>query len=162
MQIAIISDIHDHLAKLKSALAQMKRADVLICCGDLCSSFIVRELGENFRGPIHIMFGNNDGDRYRLARVANEYSQITLYDTFANLTLDKKRIAVHHFPDIAELCVASGRFDLVCYGHNHKHYIGRKDNVLMINPGEIMGEFFGVSTFVIYDTVIDEAFRYEV
>ena len=44
MQIAILSDIHDNLPALRRALEKCQGADALICCGDLCSPFVAREL----------------------------------------------------------------------------------------------------------------------
>ena len=60
MKIAIISDIHDHRVMLKKALSQLQDTEAMICCGDLCSPFIMKQLGEEYHHPIHIVFGNND------------------------------------------------------------------------------------------------------
>jgi len=58
MRIAVLSDIHDNVWKLAAALEAVRDADALICCGDLCSPFIVHQLGRGFAGPIHVVFGN--------------------------------------------------------------------------------------------------------
>ena len=42
MQVGIIADIHDHISNLGKALRALDCVDVLVCCGDLCSPFIVR------------------------------------------------------------------------------------------------------------------------
>ena len=77
MKIAIISDIHDHRKKLEKALVQIQEADKLICCGDLCSPFIIRDLGSGFSGTIHIVFGNNDGDLFRISKTDTQYMEIS-------------------------------------------------------------------------------------
>jgi len=46
MQLAILSDTHDNIWKLDTALILMADADVLIHCGDLCAPFVVKRLGE--------------------------------------------------------------------------------------------------------------------
>ena len=161
MKIGVISDIHDNVWKLAGALERLRDADALICCGDLCAPFIVPQLAEGFAGPIHIVFGNNDGDRFRIAQNADRYNHLTLHGEFAALTLGGKRIAVHHFDDVGRLIAASGRYDVVCFGHNHRYEVGREGRTLVINPGEIMGRS-GVATYVVYDTETDEAARHEV
>jgi putative phosphoesterase len=161
MKIAVISDIHDNIWKLASALERLKDADALICCGDLCAPFIVPQMADAFSRQIHIVFGNNDGDRFRITQQAARFAHGTIHGELAELTLDGKRIAVHHFDDVGRLIAASGKYDVVCCGHNHVFEVARAGETLLINPGEIMGRF-GTSTYVVYDTVADEATRHEV
>lgn len=161
MKIAVLSDIHDNIWKLAEALGRLGEADALICCGDLCAPFIVPQMAEAFPGPIHIVFGNNDGDRFRITQQAHRFDQVTIHGELGDLTIDGKRIAVHHFEDVGRLIAAAGVYDVVCCGHNHVFEIERVGTCLRINPGEIMGRF-GTSTYVIYDTVTNEAQRYEV
>src|SRR4051794_4593048 len=65
MLIAILSDIHDNLPKLRAAIDHIQRVDALLCGGDLCSPFIVDELAR-YPGPVHVVFGNNDADLFRI------------------------------------------------------------------------------------------------
>jgi putative phosphoesterase len=162
MRIAILSDIHDNIWKLAAALERLDGADALICCGDLCSPFVMKQLGEGYAGPIHVVFGNNDGDLFRISQIARNFDQVTLHGEFADLELAGKRIAVNHFDAIARAIAASGVYDVVCYGHNHQYEVVRENGTLKINPGEIMGGLSGVSTFVLYDTETDEVIRREV
>ncbi|MFQ6115028.1 MAG: metallophosphoesterase family protein, partial [bacterium] len=80
----------------------------------------------------------------------------------AELTMDDRKIAVVHYDNIAHAVTASGQFDVVCYGHNHKYEVVRQGKTLKINPGELMGGLSGISTFVVYDTEIDEVTRFEI
>ena len=59
MLIAILSDIHDNIPKLRAAIEHIQRVDALLCGGDLCSPFIVDELAQ-FPRQLHVVFGNND------------------------------------------------------------------------------------------------------
>lgn len=163
MRIAILSDIHDNVWKLEAALRKLRErgADAMICCGDLCAPFVVPQLAENFAGEIHIVFGNNDGDTFRIAQQALRYGHVKLHGEFAELVLGGKRFAVTHFPEIGRALARSGQYDVVCYGHDHRFHLSREGQTLLINPGEVLGRL-GASTFVLYDTETDEAERVEV
>jgi putative phosphoesterase len=161
VKIAILSDIHDNVWKLAAALDRFKEADAIIGCGDLCAPFIVPQIAEAFRRSIHVVFGNNDGDRFRITQQGARFDHVTIHGEFADFALGGKRIAVHHFDDVGRLIAASGSYDVVCCGHNHVFEVARIGRTLLINPGEIMGRF-GTSTYVVYDTGTDEAVRFEV
>jgi putative phosphoesterase len=170
MRIAILSDIHDNVWKLDAVLTAVRDADVLLCCGDLCSPFVVHQLGRGFARPIHIVFGNNDGDLYRIATNARYYDHLHLHGELFRGLFDGQRFAMNHYDSIARTLAASGEFDVVCYGHNHVFDIARIGGTLAINPGAIMGATFapdgtrtGVpSTFVIYETLTGHAAQFEV
>ncbi len=152
MKIAILSDIHDHLLHLQAALKRSQEAAVVLCCGDLCSPFIAKELALGFAKPIHIVFGNNDGDRYRIAMNSAKYPQLQFHGEFVELTLDGKSFAVNHFDHIGRALANSEAYDVVCFGHNHRFEITPQGRSLIINPGEIFGCLTGHATFVLYDT----------
>ena len=190
MKIAILSDIHDNVWKLAAGLQGIQDTDVMICCGDLCSPFIVDQLANGFASPIHIVFGNNDGDLFRITKNAQAHSHVLIHGEFAELveiegklvnrkefkklhgkffdrTVAGKRIAVNHYDNIALAVTESVKYDVVCYGHNHAYRVEQVGNTLTINPGAIMG-YDGAnqkdipSTFVIYDTRTNEAKGYQV
>ena len=149
MKIAIVSDIHDHLKLLLQALDRAKQegAEVLFCCGDLCSPFIMHALGKNFAGAIHIALGNNEGDRVRMVQVAQLYPQIHIYPEICSLTLGGKRIGMVHSDELGRPLAESGLYDVVFFGHNHRQEMGEK----WVNPGELCGELSGKSTFSVMD-----------
>lgn len=152
MKLAIFSDTHDNIWKLDSALGEIAEVDVLVHCGDLCSPFMIKRLGEAAAGrPIHIVWGNNDGDTHLMCQVASQYPEIHLHGPMAQLTIDGVRIAVNHYPEIARPLAASGSYDLVCYGHDHTAYQGRSGECVLLNPGELMG-LYGKTTFAVFDT----------
>lgn len=147
-----MSDSHDNIWKLESALAGMKEAKVIIHCGDLCSPFMIKRLGEAASGrPVHIVWGNNEGDVRLICEIASRFEEIRLHGALAELEIDGLRIAVNHYPQIAEGLAVSGRYDLVCYGHDHQAYQGRRERCLLLNPGEVMG-LMGKTTFALFDT----------
>ena len=142
----------------------------MICCGDLCSPFIVHQLGRGFAGPIHVVFGNNDGDLFRITANARPYPQIRIHGELFQGEFDGRRVAVNHYDNIGRALAASGRYDAVCYGHNHVFEVVHIGSTLAINPGPIMGAAFAAdgtrtdvpSTFVIWDSATGEAARREV
>jgi len=151
MLIAVLSDIHDHIWNLKTALERARGAEVLLFCGDFCAPFTLAQMAQGFAGPIHAVFGNNDGDRFLLTRIAASHPHVELHGELARLELGEMRIAVNHYPEIAAEIAHGGRFDAVFYGHNHHHAIDRVADCDLINPGEVMGRF-GRPTFILYDT----------
>lgn len=161
MKVAICSDIHDNIWKLEKALPLMGEAGALIFCGDFCAPFTLAQMAEGFSGPVHVVFGNNDGDPRLLTQVAGKHANVTLHGQFAEIELDGLKVAVNHYPEIARPIAESGRYGMVCYGHDHKLFQAQIGATLLVNPGEIMGRF-GRSTFMLVDTtdrsvrVVDE------
>ncbi len=158
MRIAILSDIHDNLWNLAAAVKSIEDAGAIVCCGDLCSPFVIDELAK-FQGDVHIVFGNNDGDLYRITAKALKTANCHVHGELFQATLGGKRFAVNHFDYLARPIAKSGDYDVVCFGHNHEFEISREGFCLLINPGPVMGAKFSNGkwedtppTFVIYDT----------
>ena len=106
-------------------------------------------MARGFDGPVHAVLGNNDGDGRLLSRVAAAAGNVTLHGEMAELDLAGCRVAINHYPEIAAGLAASGRYDLVCYGHDHKSKDEQVAGCWLVNPGEIMGRF-GRSSYVIF------------
>jgi len=127
------------------------------------------QLGRGFAGPVHIIFGNNDADLFRITVNAQKYPQIRIHGEFFRTEFDGKSVAAAHYDNIARPLALSGEFDLVAFGHNHVYEIVRTGRSLLVNPGPIMGAKFGPggdsidvpSTFIIYDTASGAAKGYE-
>jgi putative phosphoesterase len=157
MRIAVLSDIHDNLWNLATAIRHLRgAAEALICCGDLCSPFVM-DLLAGFPGRVDIVFGNNDADLFRITRKSSD--RVRVHGEFLETELDGKKIAVNHFDYLARPVAAAGLYDIVCYGHNHNFGVTRLGRTLAINPGPIMGARFPggkwedvLPTFVILDT----------
>ncbi len=161
MKAAIISDIHDNIWNLQIALAkpELQATEAMLCCGDLCSPFIIHLLGKAYPKPIHIVLGNNDGDVAAIIGNSRNYSNVHIHGEYFRSTLGERTIAMNHYPDKARAIALNGGFDIVCYGHNHAlvsdEMVG---NTLLINPGAIMGYHGGdlkdiPATWLVLDTV---------
>jgi putative phosphoesterase len=151
MRLAVLSDCHDRLENLEKVLGQMEKAEVALFCGDYCAPFTLKLLAEGFPGPVHSVFGNNDGDAFLLLRIAKQAGNVTFHQPMAGLELDGRRIAVVHYPEFGEALALSGKYDAVFSGHNHTAGAKMLGSTLWANPGEVMGRF-GKPSFGIYDT----------
>lgn len=159
MKIALFSDSHDQIAHLEAALvaARVAGAQLLLHAGDLCAPFMLDRLGRGFAGPIHVVFGNNDGDGRLLQTIATKHAHITLHGIYAEIDLPStgqapaRRLALIHYPEPARRIAQSGEFDLVCYGHNHQKHVEQLGRGWLVNPGELLG-MNGAPTWGLYDT----------
>ncbi len=151
MKLLICSDTHDRLDHIEAMVARSGEADLLLHCGDIVSPFTLKHLAAHFDGPVHLVWGNNDGDRWRLAQVAATLPQVTLHGEFAELEVEGFRIAMVHFPALARPLFESGRYDLVCCGHNHQAAIERREGRLLVNPGTLYGTLWP-ATYAVLET----------
>lgn len=158
MKIAVISDVHDNIWSLDRALRAIREdgADMLLACGDLCAPFVLQAIAEGFEGPVHAVFGNNDGDHLSLARVAQQAGNVTLHGVYGEVPVDGVSVALVHYPEIARRLTTCGEFGAVFYGHSHRAEIRRVDGCVAVNPGELMGRY-GRVTYALYDTESGEA-----
>ena len=156
MIIGVLSDSHDNLAQLDKAIPHLLRAGLVVHCGDLCSPFVVRRLGEALAGvPLHVVFGNNDGDRFLIAQVARDYENVRLHGEFMGIEVRGVRLAAYHEPQVALPLARSGMYDWVFYGHDHTAAHRREGDCHLVNPGELLG-MKGRSTVALVDTEVGE------
>lgn len=153
MRIAILSDIHDHIWNLEKVLTRedVQETGALIFCGDFCAPFTLKQIADSFAGPVHAIFGNNDGDKFLLSKVAQGAKNVTLYDEMGEVEYEGVRLAFVHYTRLGRYLAASGHFAAVFSGHTHEAGQETIGKTLWANPGEIMGRF-GSPSYGIYDT----------
>jgi putative phosphoesterase len=151
MRVAVLSDCHDSFGNLEKVLASLDEVQVVLFCGDYCAPFTLKMLAGGFAGPVHSVFGNNDGDAFLLLAIAQKAGNVTFHKPMAKLELDGRRIAVVHYPEFGEALALSGQYDAVFSGHNHTAEARTVGSTLWANPGEVMGRL-GKPSFGIYDT----------
>ena len=167
MRIGIVSDIHDHVWNLRAALPRLEDVDTLLVAGDLCSPFVLPILAEGYtRGRIHVVFGNNDGDRFRMTMVARAFDHVELHGEVYEGHLDGRAVVMNHFPALAE-AMDPVSIPLIVYGHDHRYRVERTDAGWVLNPGTLLGydPLAGTdvpATFLILDTERDEVESYQV
>lgn len=154
MKIGIFSDIHDNLESLTKASQALEGCDEYICCGDLCSPFVVKAIGEQFKATVHVVFGNNDADRYRMMVVGGGFPHLKFYGEYVELNLSNRIIALNHFDNIGRTIAKAPGYDLVCFGHNHRKELSQEPSTgrIILNPGEVYGKLSGEASVAIYDT----------
>jgi len=152
MRIAVISDTHDNIWKLEELLKTLKNIDALIHCGDLCSPFMVRKIKEYVKNiPVHIVWGNNDGDKLALQEAGVDAENLIFHEDFARIKLDGLTVGVTHYREIAVELSINETYDLILFGHTHEVEEKLMRKSLLVNPGEVMG-LMGRSTYAIIET----------
>jgi uncharacterized protein len=160
MKIGIISDTHDQVERIKSAVQAFadENVEMVIHLGDIVSPFTL-ELYKPLRVPIKFLFGNNKGDVMRHISFARDFGLDATFAEFYSLSIDGKRIAAYHGdePEIRDALIRCGDYDCVFTGHDHNARIERIGKVLHLNPGTLV-EIGGKRPSVgIYGTETDEA-----
>jgi putative phosphoesterase len=157
MKIGILSDSHDNIWRLDEAIPHLQQCAAVLHCGDLIAPFMVKRLITGLGDiPVHMVWGNNDGDKRLVSQVAAQSGNFQIYGELAELEIGSLRIAINHYPEIGKALALSQRYDLVCFGHNHTASIEQLNKTVLLNPGEIMG-MNGSSTFVIFDVQTKQA-----
>ena len=137
MLLGLVSDTHDNVAAIERAVAVFadEGVETVIHCGD----FIAPPVLPFFEGfTLHGVLGNNDGELDGLEagfRALGNGSR--LHGRLAELTVDGVDVAVLHGEsrDRVNELAASGRYDLVCFGHHHEREVTSVDDCLVVNPG---------------------------
>lgn len=133
-----MSDSHDNWPKLEKAieLANKENCEHLFFAGDLISPTGIPVLAK-FNGQVHIVWGNNEGEKMGFINKVSQNENIKLYGDICEIELQGRKIFMNHYPRISELAAKSGEFDLCIFGHTHD----LTDNVIngcrLINPGSV-------------------------
>ena len=146
MKICIVSDSHDHRPLLEAAVraAKQQGAEAVLHCGDVVAPSTLSVL-KPIGLPVHVIYGNNTGDLYMMARIANKPgSLVTFYGQDAGLELAGRKIFLVHYPHYAKAMATTGDYDLVCCGHDHEAKIDTVSNIKggttrVVNPGTVGG-----------------------
>jgi len=145
--IGVISDSHDNMHAIEKALRVFneRHAYMIFHAGDIVSPFTARIFSE-LAGDMILIYGNNDGDKLYLKE---RFSGIgTFYDDPYIGKVGGKSIAMTHKPEIVD--ALSLKYDVVIYGHTHEVDV-RKEDSLIVNPGECCGYLTGKKTIALID-----------
>lgn len=139
MKIGILSDIHGHAARLRTALDLLggRGAQAIVVCGDLGSSEMLRVLGEP-GVPTYAVAGNVDRPLADLDRVAAE-AGVTFDWQSVDVDLPRgRRLAVTHgHTHLLSDLIDSQAYDYICHGHTHRLADRRIGQTRVINPGAL-------------------------
>lgn len=160
MHLGIISDTHDNVAAIESAVAVFDRegVEIVVHCGD----FIAPPTLPFFDGfEVHGVLGNNDGELDGLELFFDDLGNgSSLHGRYADLAVGDRRVFVLHGDqgrDVVDEYAESGEYDYVLYGHYHEADEREINGTTVINPG---GHFPTVPTehrsIVVVDTATDD------
>lgn len=136
MKIGVISDTHDRLPTVRRAVAMFKRLKVeaVFHAGDLVAPFAAKLITPEELGvPLHVVYGNNDGERKGLKAILPQ-----IQDGPLTVKLGGRTIVMHHFIDWLKPADIAGA-DVVITGHTHEVVNKVADGKLFLNPGECCG-----------------------
>jgi hypothetical protein len=146
MKVGIISDTHDRLDRIEKAVRifNEKGVELLLHAGDFVSPFALKRFG-GLRAKLIGVYGNNDGDKLLLRKVAVEMG-FEIYRSPYEFSIGNRRVLLMHEP----LFLSYLRdYTLVVYGHTHNLDI-REGSPLFINPGDASG-WLAKATLVVLD-----------
>jgi len=156
MKIALVSDTHDNLMAITEIVERLLKSEIhtVVHLGDYVSPFSLRK----FSGfKLYGVFGNNDGEKIMLRRIAEEEGFLVEEAPF-EFELDGKKIVIIHgvgsierTKNWAYSLAKSGDYDYVFYGHTHRIDMKKIGKTTIVNPGEACGYLTGKKTFVILD-----------
>ena len=117
-RVGIISDTHGLLRE--EVLNYLKTCDYIIHAGDIDTEDVLNEL-KNI-APIYVVRGNNDKGEWA------EKLPKELYFTIGNIRF----YMVHNKKDISSKLKP---IDIIVFGHSHKYFCEKIEEVLWLNPG---------------------------
>jgi len=152
MLVAIISDIHDNLANLKTCLAWLKKNKIekIICLGDVTTIDTIDYLAANFNKEIILIKGNCEiYDETSLVK----YKNLNYCGEIGITEVDGIRIGMCHqrYKIIKVLELSHQPLEFIFYGHSHKPWIENRNKSYLANPGNLAGVFHQ-ATFATLDT----------
>lgn len=152
MNILIISDSHDAIPQLEHVLKRAREefsVDAIIHCGDMVKPSTL-DVFQDSDVPLYYVMGNNEDDFDEMQRACEQRGIYVRVDV-GEVELDGRNIAFTHYPHIADKLVHFGEYDLVCYGHRHRHSCEKVEKTWFLNPGDLVGRY-GDPHFAVYNT----------
>jgi len=150
--IGAMSDSHDNLTMIRRAVAVFNEAacDLVVHAGDIVAPFAVKELAAlNCR--VRAVFGNVDGERTGLRMAIEPFGEIQ--EAPFVFSHQGREILLCHIDLPVRKYIASGKFDIIIFGHTHRLDFKKQGKTLAVNPGETGGWLTGRSTVALLDPV---------
>lgn len=159
MRLGLISDTHDNIPMIKTAILRLNEleVDLVLHAGDYISPFTAKPYAE-LRAKMIGVYGNNCAEREKLKEVYAAVGK-EIIGNFAEVKATGIRIALLHGHDecLLRSLIEHGGFDVVVHGHNHQAKISKQGTTLIVNPGEVCGYLTGNHNIAILDSLTLEA-----
>jgi len=164
MKIGVISDTHDNLASMLTALAIFKEDEVelIVHCGDWVAPFAVKFFSDNSGDiPVKGVFGNNEGDTKSIVLKNQKLAkpvELAMRKALEFQVPGGAWLVACHGEDTAvlEALIRSRKYQAVFTGHTHAVRNELIDGVRVLNPGSTCfaceGAIVDAATVAIYDS----------
>jgi putative phosphoesterase len=155
--VAVLSDIHDRVDRLRDLLTVLKplQPEALVLCGDITRPQTLAQCRLS-GARLSYCLGNCDhGQRDALLESALGL-QARAFPVLGRLSLPEGgALAFCHFPAQARQAALSGLYQAVFYGHTHRvdqeTLALPSGSVLLANPGDVEGRYGRLSA-LLYDS----------
>jgi putative phosphoesterase len=149
MKIAIISDIHDNEARLSEALKIIKaeKIKICVCLGDISRLSTLQMVAKPFK-KFYLALGNMDHNLKGQTELFPE--NVKYWEQTGDFKLNSKHIAIVHNDKVARTLAKDSVYDYVFYGHTHTPWEKKVGKTILLNPGEVSGQF-GPASFAVLD-----------
>lgn len=136
MRIGIISDTHNQQRSVLQAIEIFKAQGVecVLHAGDITGPATISLFAQLPGGRLIAVFGNCDSERLSL-HAAVEAVGGEIHDRTYTGQIDGRAVYMTHIPNGLNQVAASGKYDLLVYGHTHQQDIHRVGQTLLVNPG---------------------------
>ncbi|WMT83230.1 metallophosphoesterase family protein [Terrisporobacter mayombei] len=142
--VGIISDTHGLLRE--EVINYLKKCDYIVHGGDINSEDVLKEL-KNI-APVYALRGNNDKGEWA------EKLPKELYFNIGNIRFymvhNKKEIS----PNLKSV-------DVIIFGHSHKYFCEKIEEILWLNPGSCGKRRFGLPINFIIMTIENNSYNIE-
>jgi putative phosphoesterase len=137
MKIGIITDTHDCQKVLIKAIEVFAEHGVvyILHAGDITSPTTAEALAKIDHTRLIAVFGNCDYDSVALENIISRWEG-EIHKGVCRRKIGDKKLLMAHDPRALGDAATTGDYDLVVYGHTHKHDIHRLSKALVINPGQ--------------------------
>ncbi len=153
MQIAILSDTHNHLANLQKALRIIEDENIqtVIHCGDVTTTETLALLSPC---KVILTYGNGDFSSGEMRNTLLRLNPESYAGSVFQGEIDGLMIAVthgHHLSQYQNL-INSQQFDWIFFGHSHRREDRLQGRTRLVNPGALGGLHKEERSFCILDT----------
>lgn len=150
MKIGILSDTHNDIANLSTALVMFHQEGInqIIHCGDLTDP----QTAKYFEGfQVTYVYGNIDSSIEEISRIWKDQNNNNWVGELFCGEIGGEQIAITHGHidgQINSLAI-SGKFKYVFHGHTHRRRDEKVGKVRVINPGAVAKSMDGYSICVL-------------
>lgn len=159
MIIAIVSDTHDNVYRIKNLLDLLhtKKPGLVIHCGDIVSPKTAG-LFKDFN--MVFVKGNCDGEVNGLKNKIKGFGEF--YETCFERSIDNKKIfATHGNLSSLQEAISKGGYWIIAHGHTHRYRDEMFNNMRILNPGSLYDNEFGGVFFIDTTKSIEKAVSFK-